>query len=573
MRQLRAFFLVVCQLLVFMWATLAFGECLVVTTHGSRWQFRDDVWRYPAFQVHEEFFTVLGTVELETTLETFPERTISEQEHIEFTFELDEQIDDALLFHLSGNTPDYSGFRASFVVTDPNEVEYRLANHTSERTLHIDQPVQGTYTIHMFSDRDGTFTLEVGTGISPFLTLDLAAFTALFVPDLDPLTSREIDAVRAFLDIGGKLVVISDFIQGSSYYSSSNFPALNDLLSPSGIQFTAELAHSNEVVTANHQEINVFDDVVDSPVTRGVDSVISTASTLALSGGAQGLVFDDDGNAVVALDQQGFGDYLAVATGIGFNSDFGLDENDLFATRIVEWANGLSAVLYLSAAASAPGAAGTYWYTDAWIHNRAEVDVDVVGAFLAQGRDNSSALVSLQSLGTIAAGGFLEVADIVSALGQSGKVGGVYLAATPLEATGTADLIAASSHTWTGNPFGEGTYGQGITAVSAGTEDELRVPGLIQTSAFRTNVGVLNTSYSDVTVRIRILDSSGTQRADVLWDLQPYEQRQASLASLGLSQLAGGTCVFNVTAGPESFIGYASIVDNDSGDAVYVEAR
>ena len=573
MRQLRAFFLVVCQFIAFMWATLAFGECLVVTTHGSGWQFRDDVWRYPAFQVHEEFFTVLGTVELETTLETFPERTISEQEHIEFTFELDEQVDDALLFHLSGNTPDYSGFRASFVVTDPNEVEYRLSNHTSERTLHIDQPVQGTYTIHMFSDRDGTFSLEVGTGISPFLTLDLTAFTALFVPDLDPLTSREIDAVRAFLDIGGKLVVISDFIQGLSYYSSSNFPALNDLLSPSGIQFTAELAHSNEVVTANQQEINVFDDVVDSPVTRGVDSVISTASTLALSGGAQGLVFDDDGKPVVALDQQGFGDYLAVATGIGFNSDFNLDENDLFATRIVEWANGLSAVLYLSAAASASGVAGTYWYTDAWIHNRAEVDVDVFGAFLAQGRDNSSVLASLQSLGTIAAGGFLEVADIVSALGQSGKVGGVYLAATPLEATGTADLIAASSHTWTGNPFGDGTYGQGITAVSAGTEDELRVPGLIQTSAFRTNVGALNTSYSDITVRIRILDGSGTQRADVLWDLQPYEQRQASLASLGLSQLAGGTCVFNVTAGPESFIGYASIVDNNSGDAVYVEAR
>lgn len=573
MEQLRKTFLVVCQIIVIFWATGAFGECLVVTTHGSQWQFKDDVWRYPAFQAHEDFFTVLGTVPLETTLENFPERTITGQEHIEFTFELDEQVDDALLFHLSGNSPDYGGFRASFTVTDPNEVEYRLSNHTSERTLHIDQPVQGTYTIHMFSDRDGSFTLEVGTGISPFLTLDLAAFTALFVPDLDQLTTREIDAVRAFLDTGGKLVVISDFIQSATYRTSSDFPALNDLLSPSGIQFTGELALSNEVVIANQNEINVFDDVVDSPITRGVESVISTASTLALSGRAQGLVFDDDGDAVVALDQQGFGDYLVVATGIGFNSDFSLDENDLFATRIVEWANGLSAVLYLSAAASAPGAAGTYWYTDAWIHNRADVDVDVVGAFLAQGRDNSSVLASLQPLGTIVAGGFLEVADIVSALGQSGKVGGVYLAATPLEATGTADLIAASSHTWTGNPFGDGTYGQGITAVSAGTEDELRAPGLIQSSAFRTNVGVLNTSNADITVRVRILDSSGMQRADVLWDLQPYDQRQASLPSLGLSQLAGGTCVFSVTAGPESFIGYASIVDNDSGDAFYVEAR
>lgn len=573
MALLRTSRMVVCQLVAALWATTAIGECLVVTTHGSRWQYQDDVWRYPAFQAHDKLFTVLGTVPLDTTLQTFPTRAIAAQEHLELTFELDQQVDDALLFHLSGSTPGYDGFRASFTVVDPNEVEYRLPNHTSERTLHIDQPALGTYTIHMFTDTAGSFTVDVGTGISPFLTLDLAAFTALFLPDLDQLTSREIDAVRAYLEIGGKLVVISDFIQGGSYSSSSNFPALNDLLSPSGIRFTGELAVSDQVVTANNQQITVFDDVVDSPVTRGVDTVISTSSTLDLSGGAQGLVFDDNREAVVALDQQGLGDYLVVGTGIGFNSDFRLDENDLFATRIVEWANGLSAVLYLSAAASASGAQGTHWTTDAWIHNRAEVDVDVFGAFLAQGQDNGAALASLQPLGGIPAGGFLEIPDIVAALGQHGRVGGIHLAATPHSATGTADLITASSHTWTPNPLGDGTYGQGITAVPAGAKGELRAPGLFQSGAFRSNVGVLNTSMADITVRVRILDGSGTQRADVLWDLQPFEQRQESLATMGLPQLAGGTCVFTVTAGPESFIGYASIVDNDSGDAVYVEAR
>jgi hypothetical protein len=564
---------IVCRTVVGLWAAAAFGECLVVTTHGSRWQFRDDVWRYPAFQAHETFFTVLGTVPLATTLQTFPARTISPQEHIEFTFELDVPVDGALLVHLSGSTPNYDGFRASFTVTDPNQMEYRLFNHTSERTLHIDQPAQGTYTVHLFSDQEGSFTVEVGTGISPFLTLDLAAFSALFVPDLDQLTTREVEAVRAYLDIGGKLVVVSDLIRGASYSSSSNFPALNDLLSPSGIRFTGELAVSDEIVVANHQEITVFDDVVDSPLTRGVELVTSTASTLELSGGAQGLVFDANGDAVLALDQQGLGDYLVVATGIGFNSDFHLDQNDLLATRIVEWANGLSVVLYLPAAASTPGAAGTHWYTDAWIHNRAGVGVNVVGAFLDQGTDNSAALASLQPLGSIAAGGFLEIADVVSALGQPGGVGGVYLAATPLGATPTADLITASSHTWTGNPYGQGTYGQGIAAVSAGVEDELRATGLIQSSAYRTNVGVLNTSNAEITVRVRILDGSGSERADVLWDLQPYEQRQESIASLGVGQLAGGTCVLGVTSGPESFIAYASIVDNHSGDAVYVEAR
>lgn len=573
MRRVHCLVVVVCQLIAVFWATGVFGECLVVTTHGSRWQYRDTVWRYPAFQALEDAFTVLGTVPLDTSLQTFPEREIAVTGSVQLIFELDEPVDDALLLHLSGETPDYGGFRSSFEVTDPSGAIYQLPNHTSERTLHIDQPVQGTYTVNMYSNLGGTFTLEVGTGLSPFLTLDLAAYTAVFVPDLDKLTAREIEAVRAYLEIGGKLVVISDFIQGTSYYSSSNFPALNDLLSPSGIQLTGELLYTTEVITANNQEINVLEDVVDSPITRGVSQVISTGSTLALSGSAQCFVFDDDGEAVIAFDRQGLGEYLVVATGIGFNSDFRLEENDLLATRIVEWANGLSTVLYLPAAASAPGLEGTFWSTDAWIHNRSAVEVDVVGAFLAQRSDNGSAITSPLPLGTIAAGGFLEVKDVVSALGQAGKVGGIYLAATPHEATASADLISASSHTWTANPFGDGTFGQGIAAGAAGTKNELRAPGLFQNAGYRTNVGVLNTSNATITVAVKIIDSDGVQMEEASWALQPYEQRQASLNSLGVPTMEGGACVFAVTSGPTSFLAFASIVDDNSGDAVYVEAR
>lgn len=550
-----------------------FGECLVVTTHGSNWQYRDEVWRYPAFQAHEDLFDVLATIPIDVSLERFPERETAAGESIELAFELETAVDDALLFHLSGDTPDYGGFRSRFEVTDPVGTTYHLNNHTSERTLHIDQPVLGTYIINMRSDSGGTFTLEVGAGVSPFLTLDLASYSSVFVPDIDQLTEREIDAVRDYLQVGGKLVVISDFIRGTSYFASSNFPALNDLLSPSGIQLTGVLARSSEVVTANQQEINVFDDVADSPLTRGVTQVVSTGSTLSLSGSAQGLVFDDDGEAVISFDRQGLGEYLVVATGIGFNADFDLDENDLLATRIVEWANGLTTALYLPAAASAAGLEGTFWSTDAWIHNRSTVTIDVVGAFLAQRRDNGSAVTSPLPLGEIPAGGFLEVADIVSELGQAGKVGGIYLAATPRVATSTADLISASSHTWTANPFGDGTFGQGIAAVAAGTKAELRAPGLFQSAGFRTNVGVLNSSNSDITVAVRILDGSGAQAAEASWTLLPYEQRQASLSSLGVPSLEGGTCVFTITSGPESFLAFASVVDNGSGDAVYIEAR
>jgi len=492
---------------------------------------------------------------------------------LDLSFELTEQVDDALLFHLSGSTPNYQGVRLSLEVEDPLGVEYRQANDVSERTLHIDQPVQGTYLIHLYSDNGATFTLDIGVGKSPFMTIDLSHYHALIVPDLDPLSPREINNLKSYVDAGGKLVVLSDFIQGASYFSSSNFTALNNLLEPTNIQFTGELLTSTDHVTANHQEINVLSDVRPSRVTSGVTQVVSTGSTLDVTGSATGLVFDDEGEPVIALDRQGSGEVLVVGTGIGFNGDFHLSENDLLATRIVEWATDLRSSLFITAAAAAGGMSGTYWSTDAWVHNRTDVVIDVAGAFLAQQTDNSAAVAAPTALGTIQPDGFLKVTDIVSALGKQGKVGGIYLEAVAREATSSADYLRVSSHTWTPNPFGNGTFGQGIPGVAPGEDTEVRAPGVFESSSRRTNFGVLNTSNAQLDVRIDILDGGGTQRATVTWHLLPYEQRQSSVASAGISSLDGGSAVFTSTTGSGSFRGYLSIVDNDSGDAVYVEAR
>ena len=551
----------------------AVNPCLVVTTHGSVWQYSDVVWRYPAFKVHESSFEVQHTITMDRLLESHAEQTLAAAGSLDVSFELTEQVDDALLFHLSGSSPSYEGMRMSFTVEDPLGVTYRQWNHLSERTLHIDRPVQGTYLIHLYTDSGATFTLDVGVGKSPFMTIDLSRYHALVVPDIDPLSAREIDNLHDYVDAGGKLVVLSDFIQGTRYYTSSNFTALNDLLEPTNIQFTGELLTSTAHVTANTQEINVLNDIRPSRVTSGVTQVVSTGSTLSITGSATGLVFDDAGEPVIALERQGDGEVLVVATGIGFNADFSLSENDLLATRIVEWATDLRSSLFITAAAAAAGMDSTYWSTDAWIHNRTDVVVDVAGAFLAQQKDNSAAVAAPTALGTIQPGGFLEVADIVSTLGSQGKVGGLYLEAVAREATSSADYLRVSSHTWTPNPFGDGTFGQGIPGVTPGEDSEVRASGVFETSSQRTNFGVLNTSNAQLDVRIDILDASGTQRATVTWNLLPYEQSQRSVSSAGISNLVGGSVVFTSTSGSGSFRAYLSIVDNDSGDAVYVEAR
>ena len=58
-----------------------------------------------------------------------------------------------------------------------------------------------------------------------------------------------------------------------------------------------------------------------------------------------------------------------------------------------------------------------------------------------------------------------------------------------------------------------------------------------------------------------------------VWSLAPYEQRQLGLPSFGVSSLDGGTVVFARTSADGSYCGYLSIVDQDTGDAVYVAAQ
>jgi len=69
-----------------------------------------------------------------------------------------------------------------------------------------------------------------------------------------------------------------------------------------------------------------------------------------------------------------------------------------------------------------------------------------------------------------------------------------------------------------------------------------------------------------------VYKADGGQAKSVNWTLQPYEQRQVSLPSLGVNELDGGLVTFTAGRGT-SFRGYTSTVDQNSGDAVYNEAR
>jgi len=228
--------------------------------------------------------------------------------------------------------------------------------------------------------------------------------------------------------------------------------------------------------------------------------------------------------------------------------------------------------LFVPAGAAAHGLNQTYWSTGGWVSNLTDVTLTVSGGFLRQGQHNSSTVQSPTLLGTISPHGFLRLVDLVSVVGGTEDAGDLYFLASGEGVGLPLEPMSVTTHTFTSNPFGGGVYGRGIPAVSAGTEDTTAVPGVFQNADLRTNIGALNTSAQTITLGVVVFDPSGAAVASATWTLQPYQQRQVSLPSLGVTSLDWGTVVFQLDGGG-SYRGHTSTVDQASGDAVYNAAR
>jgi len=87
------------------------GKGPIITTHGSVWFFSDDVWRYPAFRDFEDSFDFINTLEIDEVLEEHSGLTLEPYQSMELSFALSQEVDDALIFDLTGTTPGYEGLR------------------------------------------------------------------------------------------------------------------------------------------------------------------------------------------------------------------------------------------------------------------------------------------------------------------------------------------------------------------------------------------------------------------------------------------------------------------------------
>lgn len=211
----------------------------------------------------------------------------------------------------------------------------------------------------------------------------------------------------------------------------------------------------------------------------------------------------------------------------------------------------------------ADGAAGTHWRTDLWLANPAESPVDVNLYFHpAAGGAVLGESVALPARSVRA------IEDVVLArFGLSNGTGHLGVdAAAPLIAT---------TRTWTAGEHG--SHGQFIGAVP--TAQAIAAGGIataIQleaSAAYRTNVGVAETNGRPVTVRFTIRNAAGEVIASADRAIAARAQLQLSTRELGAGDFTNGRVDIEVVSGSGRVLGYASVIDNRTGDPIYVPAK
>lgn len=229
----------------------------------------------------------------------------------------------------------------------------------------------------------------------------------------------------------------------------------------------------------------------------------------------------------------------------------------------------LPTTTYIPAGAKATGSENTFWVTDMAMLNLTA----------------NPAVCNLSYLVKNQANPLPDTVTVVLGPGEQTLYGDVFNSLFGLSSANGAIKIVAShpdvrvtSRTY--NAAGaNGTYGQFIPAQDDNESCQAGRPvslaQLQQNQAFRTNIGLLNLSSEEVPVEIDLYLGTGNLAATVPVTLEPFEmvQRDQIFSSAGVGTVNNGYAVVRVTSGEGSVIAYASVIDQESGDPIYVPAK
>ncbi len=227
-----------------------------------------------------------------------------------------------------------------------------------------------------------------------------------------------------------------------------------------------------------------------------------------------------------------------------------------------------SGEIFIPAAAHSPGSEDTLWRTDLEIRASDEHDAEVRIDLLRRNQNN---LNPESIVRTIAAGTALRLEDVVfDSFGAT--------TAGALRITELHGYVHVTSRTY--NRTAEGSFGQfvpGMTGDSSGAFGrEIQLIQLTRSTAkaggYRTNLGLLNISAVPMTVYISLFKADGTALGTISESLDAIEPMQISdvFSLVSAFEIADGYIVCSTPTFDASFLTYASVIDNVTGDAVFV---
>ncbi len=237
----------------------------------------------------------------------------------------------------------------------------------------------------------------------------------------------------------------------------------------------------------------------------------------------------------------------------------------------------LSADWMITAAAHNPGVGETFWMTDLSLHNPHEFDLPIVVQALPSDTVNFEVATFDLTLGPWETVNLWDVlGPEVFALNGTAAMLAYADYGLPCDPIETCDFLA-TSRTYTPEAAGSaGEYGQ--TVPGAGLERAVDwwtfgyAAGILNDGEFfRCNVGVASWTPEWTTVRLDVQDAAGEVVASELLDVPPFGHTQRRL----LTEITGGSLVFYLEEGPDEALvfPYASVINQDTGDASYVYAE
>jgi hypothetical protein len=226
--------------------------------------------------------------------------------------------------------------------------------------------------------------------------------------------------------------------------------------------------------------------------------------------------------------------------------------------------------VFVATGAHQIGYNNTVWRTDLEVHNPGGSTVTYRIALLKRDIDNSVPQVAEF---TLKSGRSAHHPDVL--FDPFGFEGAAALRITPVDGS----LVI---HSRTYNQLALGSYGQFVPGMNRAqavvSGQQARLIGLFHdpslTVGFRTNFGMVNASSAPISVEVSFRRNTGGSLGTRVYDLKALEFRQINkvFEEVTSEPITAGYLLVRVTTTGGRLYAYASMVDNVTGDAIFIPA-